>query len=98
MLATGTGDTGHEGLARVLEGCGLGRGVLWVGASEGRVVGDAQNAGKKRGGSGVLLSRLLPFSRLGSGLGALGSTAASPRSMATGAGRTATVITTVITI
>jgi hypothetical protein len=88
-------DSGHGGLARVLEGFGLGRGVLWVGAGEGRVVGDVQNAGKKRGGSWVLLSRLLPFSRLGSGLGALGSTAASPRSMATVPGRARTVIITV---
>jgi hypothetical protein len=34
----------------VLEGFGLGRGVLWVGAGEGRVVVDVQAAGKKRGG------------------------------------------------
>jgi hypothetical protein len=79
-------------------GFGLGCGVLWVGAGESRAVGDVQQAGKKRGGSGVLSPLLLPFSRLGSGQGTLGSTAAPPRSMATGAGRTATVIFTVIMI
>jgi hypothetical protein len=50
MLAECTGDTGLVGLTRVLAGVGLGRGVLWVGAGEGRAVGDVQVAGKKRGG------------------------------------------------
>jgi hypothetical protein len=50
MLAACTGDTGLVGFTRVLEGVGLGRGVLWVGAGEGRAVGDVQNAGEKRGG------------------------------------------------
>jgi hypothetical protein len=36
----------------VLGGFGLGRGVLWVGAGEGRVVVDVQVAGKKKRGSG----------------------------------------------
>jgi hypothetical protein len=34
----------------VLGGFGLGREVRWVGAGEGRVVGDVQAAGKKSGG------------------------------------------------
>jgi hypothetical protein len=61
MLAACTGDTSLVGFTRVLEGVGLGRGVLWVGAGEGRAVGDVQNAGEKRGG--VLGAALLspPF-------------------------------------
>jgi hypothetical protein len=98
MLATCTGDTGLDGLARVLEGFGLGRGVLWVGSGAVTMVGECSELGKKRGGSWVLSPLLLPFSRLGSGQGELGSTAASSRSMATGLRRTATVILTVIMI
>jgi hypothetical protein len=82
----------------MLGGFGLGCGVLWVGAGESRVVGDVQQAGKKRGGSWVLSPLLLPFSRLGSGQGTLGSTVASSRSMATGFERARTVIFTVIKI
>jgi hypothetical protein len=51
--------------------------------------------GRREGGSWVLPPLLLPFSRLGSGLGALGSTEASSRSMATVLGRARTVINTV---
>jgi hypothetical protein len=47
----------------VLGGFGLGRGVLWVGAGEGRVVGDVQAAGKKRGGSWGAVSSSPPSSR-----------------------------------
>jgi hypothetical protein len=54
--------------------------------------------GRKEGGSGVLPSLLLPFSRLGSGLGAMGSTEASSRSMATVLERARTVQPTVSSI
>jgi hypothetical protein len=50
----------------VLGGFGLGRGVLWVGAGEGRVVGDVQAAGKKSGG---VLGCYLLFSSFFQGLG-----------------------------
>jgi hypothetical protein len=46
----------------VLGGFGLGCGMLWVGAGEGRVVGDVQVAGKKRGGSRGAVSSSPPFS------------------------------------
>jgi hypothetical protein len=36
------GHAGHGGLGGVLGGFGLGCGVLWVGAGEGRVVGVVQ--------------------------------------------------------
>jgi hypothetical protein len=39
MLATCTGDTGLDGLARVLAGFCLGDGGLWVGSGEVTVVG-----------------------------------------------------------
>jgi hypothetical protein len=39
-----TSNTGHGGLARVLEGFGLGDGVLWVGSGEVTAVGDVQGA------------------------------------------------------
>jgi hypothetical protein len=53
----------------VLGGFGLGCGVLWVGAGEGRVVGDVQNAGKKRGGVLGAASSSPPFltARVGAG-------------------------------
>jgi hypothetical protein len=45
-----TGDTGLNGLAHVLEGFCLGRGVLWVSAGEVSMVGDVQEAeGEERG-------------------------------------------------
>jgi hypothetical protein len=46
----------------VLGGFGLGRGVLWVSAGEGSVVGDVQVAGKKRGGSWGAVSSSPPSS------------------------------------
>jgi hypothetical protein len=55
-------DNGHGGLARVLKGFGLGCGMLWVGAGEGRVIGDVQVAGKKKGGSRGAVSSSPPFS------------------------------------
>jgi hypothetical protein len=55
-------DNGHGGLARVLEGFGLGRGVLWVGSGAVTTVGDVQVAGKKRGGSWGAVSSSPPFS------------------------------------
>jgi hypothetical protein len=61
MLATCTGDTGLDGLARVLEGCCLGRGVLWVGSGEVTMVGDVQQAGEEERGSWVLSSSSPPF-------------------------------------
>jgi hypothetical protein len=48
VLATCTGDTGVDGLARVLEGCCLGRGVLWVGAGEVTAVGSLQRERRRR--------------------------------------------------
>jgi hypothetical protein len=55
MLATCTGDTGLDGLARVLEGFGLGRGVLWVGAGEVTAVGSLQRGRRRReGGPGAV--------------------------------------------
>jgi hypothetical protein len=77
----------------VLEGFGLGRGVLWVGAGEGRVVVDVQAAGKKRGGPGVLASPLPLLPGLGSGQRGLGLTRAPSRGMATGLQRDGTVPT-----
>jgi hypothetical protein len=69
-------------------------GRLW------RIQGGRHRAGRRRSGRGpwAQFSSSLHFSWLGSGQGELGSTAASPRSMATGQRRTTTVITTVITI
>jgi hypothetical protein len=75
----------------VLEGFGLGRGVLWVSSGEGRVVVDVQAAGKKSGGPGVLASLLLLLPRLGSGQRGLGSTRAPSRGMATGLQRASIV-------
>jgi hypothetical protein len=99
MLATCTGDTGLDGLVRVLEGFGLGRGVLWVDSGEGTVVESLQRAEEEeRGGSWVLSPLLLPFSRLGLGQRGLGSTAEVSRSMATGFERARTVKLTVIMI
>jgi hypothetical protein len=46
-------NTGHGGLWGVLGGFGLGCGMLWVGAGEGRVVGVVQEEVRQRGG-GVL--------------------------------------------
>jgi hypothetical protein len=45
----------------VLEWFSLGRGELWVGSGEGRVVGDVQQAGKKRGGVLGAASSSPPF-------------------------------------
>jgi hypothetical protein len=69
MLAMGTGDTGLGGLARVLEGFGLGRGELWVGSGEGRVVGVVQEGRRQRRGSWVLSSSSSPSltARVGAG-------------------------------
>jgi hypothetical protein len=80
----------------VLGGFGLGCGVLWVGAGESRTVGVVQEERRQRRGSWARFSSSLHFSWLGSGQGELGSTTAPSRSMATGAGRMATVILTVI--
>jgi hypothetical protein len=98
MLATCTGDTGLDGLARVLEGFGLGRGVLWVGAGVVTVVGSLQRGRRRReGGPGaVFLSSHV--TRLGSGQRAPGSTAEVSRSMATGFERARTVKLTVESI
>jgi hypothetical protein len=51
VLATCTGDTRLDGLARVLEGFSLGDGVLWVGSGEVTAVGDVQEEKRQRGGS-----------------------------------------------
>jgi hypothetical protein len=60
MLATCTGDTGLDGLARVLEGFGLGCGVLWVGSGEVTAVSSLQRGRRRReGGPGGVL-RFLP--------------------------------------
>jgi hypothetical protein len=68
VLATCTGDTGLDGLARVLEGGCLGRGVLWVGAGEVAAVGDVQQAEEEeRGVLGAVF--LLSFLSHGSGRG-----------------------------
>jgi hypothetical protein len=50
VLATRTGDTGLDDLARVLEGCCLGHGVLSVGSGEVTLVGDVQEEERQRGG------------------------------------------------
>jgi hypothetical protein len=62
-------DTRHGGLARVLEGFGLGRGELWVGSGEGRVVGDVQEERRQRRGVRVLSSSSSPSltARVGAG-------------------------------
>jgi hypothetical protein len=62
-------------------------GLLW------RLQGGRQLAGRRRTGRGpwARFSSSLLFSRLGSGLGKLGSTVASSSSMATGLGRARTV-------
>jgi hypothetical protein len=49
-LAVCKGHAGHGGLARMLEGFGLGGGVLWVGSGEATTVGVAQRAAGQRGG------------------------------------------------
>jgi hypothetical protein len=95
MLAVCTGDTGLVGLTRVLEGVGLGRGVLWVGVGEGRAVGDVQAAGKKRGGSGGAASSSPPSSKAWVGAEGAGIDRISSQGMATGVERARTVILTV---
>jgi hypothetical protein len=95
MLATCTGDTGLDGLARVLEGCCLGYGVLWVGAGEVTVVGSLQRGRRSREGVRAASSVSSHVARLGSGQRELGSTADVSTSMATGSRWTATVIFTV---
>jgi hypothetical protein len=45
----------------VLEGFGLGRGVLWVGSGAVTMVGDVQVAGEEERGSWVLSSSSPPF-------------------------------------
>jgi hypothetical protein len=91
MLAACTGDTGLVGLTRVLEGVGLGRGVLWVGAGEGRVVVDVQAAGKKKGGSGGAGFSSPPSSRAWVGAEGAGFDQTSSQGMATGLERARTV-------
>jgi hypothetical protein len=61
MLATCTGDTGLDGLACVLEGFGLGCGMLWVGAGEGTMVGSLQRAGEEERGVPGAVSSSPPF-------------------------------------
>jgi hypothetical protein len=51
VLATCTGEAGHDGLARVLAGFCLGDGVLWVGSGEVTAVGDVQRAEEEERGS-----------------------------------------------
>jgi hypothetical protein len=51
-LATLEGRSGHGGLGGVLGGFWLGRGVLWVGAGEGRAVGRVQRRRWLGGGPG----------------------------------------------
>jgi hypothetical protein len=46
----------------MLEGFGLGRGVLWVGSGAVTTVGDVQVLGKKRGGSRGAVYSSPPFS------------------------------------
>jgi hypothetical protein len=60
MLTTCTGDTGLDGLARVLEGCCLGCGVLWVGAGEVTVVGSLQRGRRRREGGPGGVHHFLP--------------------------------------
>jgi hypothetical protein len=62
-------NTGHGDLARVLGGFGLGCGVLWVGASEGRVVGSLQIAGEEERGGGPGCCLLFSSLSHGSGRG-----------------------------
>jgi hypothetical protein len=45
----------------MLEGCSLGRGVLWFGAGEVTMVGDVQRAGEEERGSWALSSSSPPF-------------------------------------
>jgi hypothetical protein len=61
VLATCTGDTGLDGLASVLEGFGLGDGVLCVSSGEVTAVGDVQRAGEEERGSWALFSSSPPF-------------------------------------
>jgi hypothetical protein len=56
----------------VLGGFGLGCGMLWVGAGEGRVVGDVQQAGKKRGGGPGCCLLFPPFLTVQVGAGGAG--------------------------
>jgi hypothetical protein len=74
--ARASSDTGHGSLARVLEGFGLGRGVLWVGSGAVTMVGDVQRAGEEeRGGPGCCLL----FSSLSHSLGRGRRSWAQPR-------------------
>jgi hypothetical protein len=98
MLAACTGDTDLVGFTRVLEGVGLGRGVLWVGAGEGRAVGSVQRRRRRREGGPALSSSSPAFLMARVGAEGTGSVAESPRGMATGFGRGRTVIFTVVLI
>jgi hypothetical protein len=61
LLATCTGDTGRDGLACVLEGFGLGRGVLWVGSGAIMAVGSLQRAREEERGVPGAVSSSPPF-------------------------------------
>jgi hypothetical protein len=98
MLAKCTGDTGLDGLASMLEGGCLGRGVLWVGASDGTAVGGLQRGRRRREGGPGAVFFSSHVARLGSGQRELGSTAGVSRSMATGFERARTVKLTVLLI
>jgi hypothetical protein len=88
-------NTGHGGLGGVLEGCCLGCGVLWVGASEVTAVGNLQRGRRRGEGVWAVSSVSSHVARLGSGQRELGLTAETSTSMATGFERGRTVMPTV---
>jgi hypothetical protein len=55
------GEAGHDGLACMLAGFGLGDGVLWVGSGEVMAVDDVQRGRGTEGGVWVVSSSSPPF-------------------------------------
>jgi hypothetical protein len=69
VLAAFGARSGHGGHARVLGGCWLGRGVLWVSSGEGRAVGIVQGRRSLGGGPGRISPPSSPSHGLGWGWG-----------------------------
>jgi hypothetical protein len=90
-----TSNTGHDGLARVLAGFGLGDGVLWVASGEATTVGDVQRAEEEERGSWARSSSSPPFLMARVGAEGAGLDQGGSPGMATGFERVRTVMLTV---